>query len=105
MDLKREAKRVDRRMLEVVRDCFWYQHVKKDTRYMNGKSSKLDLVFTKEERDVRNIEHLPPLGGSDHEMIIGKFVTEWKSKVVYKPRRLYQKGKYDKIIEELNLVN
>ena len=72
---------------------------------MNGKSSKLDLVFTKEERDVRNIEHLPPLGGSDHEMIIGKFVTEWKSKVVHKPRRLHQKGKYDKIIEELNLVN
>ena len=105
MDLKREAKRADRRMLEVVRDCFWYQHVKKDTRYMNEKSSKLDLVFTKEERDVRNIEHLPPLGGSDHEMIIGEFVTEWKSKVVHKPRRLYQKGKYDKIIEELNLVN
>ena len=48
MDLKREAKVSDKRMLEVVRDCFWYQHVKKDTRYMNGRSSKLDLVFTKE---------------------------------------------------------
>ena len=105
MDVRRGATWIDKRILDVVRDCFWYQHVKEDTRYMNEQSSMLDLVFTKEEGDVRNIEHLPPLGRSDHEMVIGELVTEWKSKVVHKPRRLYQKGNYDKIIEELNLVN
>ena len=105
MDTKQGASWIDRGMLDVVRDCFWYQHVRRDTRYMNNQSSLLDLVFTKEERDVRNIEHLPPLGGSDHEMIMGDFVTEWKSKVVQKPRRMYHRGKFDKIIEELNLVD
>ena len=105
MDTKQGASWIDKGMLDVVRDCFWYQHVRRDTRYMNNQSSLLDLVFTKEERDVRNIEHLPPLGGSDHEMIMGDFVTEWKSKVVQKPRRMYHRGKFDKIIEELNLVD
>ena len=105
MDIKVGANRIDRHMLDVVRDCFWYQHVREDTRYRNEKSSILDLAFTKEERDVINIEHLPPLGGSDHEMIMGEIITEWKSKVVHKPRRMYHKGNYDKIKEELNLVD
>ena len=92
-------------MLDVVNDCFLYQHVKEDTRFRNEQSSNLDLAFTKEERDVRNIEIKPPLGGSDHAIVIGDFVTQWKSRVVQKPRRLYHKGNYTKINEELELVD
>ena len=104
-DLKRGARRIERDMLDVVNDCFLYQHVKEDTRFMNEQSSNLDLAFTKEERDVRNIEIKPPLGGSDHAIVIGDFVTQWKSRVVQKPRRLYHKGNYTKINEELELVD
>ena len=104
-DLKRGARRIERSMLDVVNDCFLYQHVKEDTRFMNEQSSNLDLAFTKEERDVRNIEIKPPLGGSDHAIVIGDFVTQWKSRVVQKPRRLYHKGNYTKINEELELVD
>ena len=65
----------------------------------------LDLVFTKEERDVRNVEIQPPLRGSDHAIVMGDFVTEWKSRVVQKSRRLYHKGDYKKIIEELDSID
>ena len=43
-------------MLDVVNDCFLYQHVKEDTRFRNEQSSNVDLAFTKVERDVKNIE-------------------------------------------------
>ena len=47
---------------------------------------------------------LQPLGLSDHGVVVGDLVCEWKSKVVQKPRRLYHKGKYDCIVG-LNLVD
>ena len=54
-------------MLDVVNDCFLFQHVKEDTRFRNIQSSSLDLIFTKEERDILVDE---PLGGSDHGIVI-----------------------------------
>ena len=77
---------------------FLYQHVKEDTRFMNDQSSALDLAFTKEENE-------PPLGSSDHAIVTGDFITEWKSRVAHKPRRMYQKGNYTKISEGLDLIN
>ena len=101
-DLKTGARWIDKGMLDVVNDCFLHQHVKEDTRFRNDQSSGLDLAFTKEERDVRNIVINPPLGGSDHAIVTGDFVTQWVSRIVQKPRRLYHKGNYPKIIEELD---
>ena len=54
--LKRSAKKIDRSMLDVTNDCFLYQHVKEDTRYRNEQSSLLDLAFTKEENDIKNLK-------------------------------------------------
>ena len=53
-DLKRGARKIERDMLDVVNDCFLYQHVKVDTRFRNESSSNLDLAFTKEERGKEN---------------------------------------------------
>ena len=89
-------------MLGVVNDCFLHQHVKEDTRFRNEQSSSLYLAFTKEERDVRNIVIKPPLGGSDQAIVTGDLVTQWVSRIVQKPRRLYHKGNYPKIREELD---
>ena len=104
-DLERGATGIEREMLDVVNDCFLYQHVNEDTRFRNQESSALDLIFTKEEGDVRNIEVDEGLGHSDHGIVIADYVSEWKSRVVHKPRRMYNKGNYKGIIEELNLVN
>ena len=104
-DLRRGARRIEKLMLDVVSDCFLYQHVKEDTRFRNMQASSLDLIFTKEEGDVKNVEVLVPLGGSDHGIVRPDYVSEWKSRVVHKPKRVYHKVDYKKIIEELDQVN
>ena len=104
-DLRPNCNDIERKLLEIFTDSFWYQHVHKPTRFRNQQASTLDLIFTKEEEDVRNIEVLQGLGKSDHGVVVGDFVCEWKSRVVQKPRRLYQKGDYSKINTGLNMVN
>ena len=92
-------------MFEVFSDCFLHQHVKELTRFRNNESSTLDLIFTKEEEDVRDIEVLQPLGSSDHGVVMGNFVCQWRSRVVQKQRRIYHKGNYEHITDGLNQVN
>ena len=38
-------------------------------------------------------------------MVEAEFVCEWRSRVVHKPRRMYRKGNFVKIIEGLNQVD
>ena len=104
-DLRRGARRVEHDMLDTINDCFLYQHVREDTRFMNVQSSLLDLIFTKEEGDIKNIEVEDPLEGSDHGIVTADFVSEWKSRVIQRPRRMYHKGDYIKINEELERIN
>ena len=104
-ELMSRAQPIERKVLEVTVDCLWTQHVWQHTRFRGDLSSTLDLIFTKEEEDIKNIEVLPPLGSSDHGVVIADFVCEWKSKIVRKPRRMYHKGRYEHIIEGLNEVD
>ena len=85
------------RFYECTKDSYLYQHVFAPTRFRNEQESTLDLVFTKEEDDVKNIEVLQPLGKSDHGVVICDFICEWKVKTIFRPRRLYHKGNYDEI--------
>ena len=48
-------------------DAYLFQHIEKPTRYRQGqKSNILDLVFTRENSDIIEIEYLCPIGKSDH---------------------------------------
>ena len=105
MDLKEGREDFNEEFLEATTDGHLHQHVFKETRFMNGQSSTLDLIFTKEEGDIKNVEVLHPLGLSDHGVVIADFVCEWKSRVERKLQRMYQKGNYVKIKEELELVD
>ena len=82
-DLRAGAKRVERDMLEVINECHLQQHVREDTRFEKLQSSSLDLIFTKEEGDIRNIDVQEPLVGSDHGIVVADFVSEWQSRVVH----------------------
>ena len=104
-ELKEGYEENEAEMLDVFSDCLLHQHVRKLTRFRNNQSSTLDLIFTKEEEDVRDIEVLQPLGSSDHGVVMGNFVCQWRSRVVQKQRRIYHKGKYEHIREGLNRVN
>ena len=99
------ATKIDKDLFRKFQDCFLYQHVTKPTRFRGESSSTLDLIFTREEEDVKNIQVLQPLGKSDHGVVVGNFICEWRNKVKSSSRRVYYKGQYDVIntkIEELN---
>ena len=104
-DLMRGAIRIEEQFLNTISDCFLHQHVREHTRFRNTQSSRLDLIFTKEENDVKNIKLWQGAGLSDHAMVEAEFVCEWRGRTVHKPRRMYRKGNYDKIIEGLNQVD
>ena len=90
---------------EWIKDCFLYQHMLEPTRFRDEQESILDLIFTKEEEDVKNIESDLPLGKSDHATVTGEFVCEWKVNSVFKPKRLYHKADYEVINKQINQIN
>ena len=54
-----------------TQDAYVTQHVLKPTRYRKGQaSSVLNSVFTLDPNMVTDPEHLPPLGYSDHEVLL-----------------------------------
>ena len=79
-DLKPGAINIEVNVLDTVNDCFLHQHVREITRRRNEQESTLDLIFTKEEKDVKNIKVLPPLGDSDHDIVVADYVSEYISK-------------------------
>ena len=93
------------RFYECTKDSYLYQHVFAPTRFRAEQESTLDLIFTKEEEDIKNIEVLQPLGKSDHGIVVCDFICEWRAKTVFKPRRLYHKGNYNEINRILNEIN
>ena len=104
------------KLKEVLSPCLFYsrnvqkiailhQHVSKPTRPREEQESLLDLIFTKKEDDVKNIEILGPLGKSDHGVIVCDVVCEWKENVVFTPKRMYHKENYNlmnRLIKEVN---
>ena len=95
MFLLPRARQLDRHFFETVSDNFLCQHLKKPTRFKVEEKSVLNLVFTKEEEDVRNVRVLEPIGKSDHGVVIWELICKWRSKVVPKRSPVYFRGKYD----------
>ena len=57
--------------IETCRDCFLLQHVDRATRRRcSDEPSTLDLIFTNEEMQVSEVKHTPPLGKSDHDVLV-----------------------------------
>lgn len=96
---------IPNKFYECTKDCFLHQHVFAPTRFRGEQESTLDLIFTKEEEDVKNIEVIQPLGKSDHGIVICDLICEWKSSNKERPRRLYHKGNYTEISRCLNEID
>ena len=52
-------------------NCFLTQNVSNPTRHRDGQQSNLlDLIFTNDENLMKQVSHNPPLGKSDHDMLL-----------------------------------
>ena len=83
-DIMVGASKIDKDLYMKFQDNFLHQHVKMPTRFRGNSSSTLDLILTKEEEDVKNIQVLEPLGKSDHGIVVGNFICEWRNKTIPK---------------------
>ena len=96
----REAK-----FIEAVRDSFLFQHVTEVTRSRgNDNPSLIDLIFSDEEMQVSGIQYHPPLGKSDHSVII----FDYHCYLDYsKPKEtfIYNKGDYISMQDDLSNSN
>ena len=64
------AESKEAKFIEAIKDCFLHQHIDEPTRGRgNDIPSQLDLIFSDEEMQVTDIQHLAPLGKSDHSVI------------------------------------
>ena len=82
---------------DCIQDCFLEQHVHEPTRQRGQHNpSTLDLIFTKSEHEIEMIDYQPPLGASDHSLLLFSFALD----VAFVPDTLnlaklnYWKGDY-----------
>nr|CAH8845910.1 unnamed protein product [Trichobilharzia regenti] len=94
----------DHKLLESSISLALVQHIIKPTRYdSQHSSSTLDLVFSHGE-DVDLIQHLPPLGRSDHAVLTFKFTaTAARAKTPARPN--VWKADINAIVSAANSVN
>jgi hypothetical protein len=84
------------RFVEGVKDAYLIQHISKPTRRRgNDRPTLVDLILTRGETQIASIEHLAPLGKSDHDIIeVGLVLpVEEKETTFYN----YNKGDYQRI--------
>ena len=75
MDTLPGARRFEKDLLKAAQDNFVNQHVHEYTWFRGDEKSTLDLFFTKEEEDMRNIKVFAPLGKTDHGIVVGDFTN------------------------------
>ena len=64
---------------EIVIQKPWFQHVQFPTRSRSNQiPSLLDLVISNERHYVDTVESLPPLGSSDHSVLVFDFICYWR---------------------------
>ena len=86
--------------LELVEDCFLFQHVDIATRGNNI----LDLLLTTEKNMVDEVEVICPISNSDHNVLIFKLNCKIEMAKKQTKNYRYDKGDYIKIKADLNEI-
>ncbi|KAK3098476.1 hypothetical protein FSP39_019799 [Pinctada imbricata] len=91
------------KFLEAARDSFLIQHVQDFTRSRNSDTPAiLDLIFTNEEGMIENLEHKPPLGKSDHDVLSFNLKCTNQDRPCQSEKPCFFKGDYDTIKTKLS---
>jgi endonuclease/exonuclease/phosphatase family metal-dependent hydrolase len=92
--------------LETLRDNYFSQHVDKPTRYRPDQvPSLLDLIIANDENFVSDVSYTPPLGKSDHIVLIFTIQCYLQFSRPNTPKRIYHKGDYDTMRLRLSDTN
>ena len=92
--------------VNTIQDCFLRQHVTEPTRLKSGEEpSLLDLVLSKEEGMVYNLEHQPGLVDSDHVSFIFDLICYTNRSKNTQPQPNYFKANFANIRKKLGNIN
>lgn len=92
--------------IECLRDNFLFQHISEPTRYRENQTPNLlDLIITKDQNDIENINILPSLGVSDHVLIKFDFLCTFKEFHNGKPQIKYGKCDFESFTNDWNAIN
>ncbi len=81
--------------LNCIGNTFLHQHIVEPTRYRLNQAPTLDdLLFTNEQEMVQQLEHLTPLGASDHVGLQFNFHISTTSRCMPKKTLKYDKADY-----------
>jgi hypothetical protein len=94
----------DNNFIECLRDAFLIQKVTQPTRHKEGqKSSLVDLILVNDDNLVSDIQHLDPVGKSDHDVLeFDLYVPRVKIEQKGKYRFELSKGDYKKMREQVS---
>jgi len=94
------------KFLETIKDTFLFQHIRTPTRSRSCQTSNiLDLVFTREEEEIKDLVIEAPLGHSDHAVITFRMCCDKEVTVTNTVKYLYDKGDYHSMFQELSRIN
>lgn len=82
------------------------QNVKEVTRFRGSDTpSRVDLVFTTEERAIDNIRYLSPLGKSDHNVLIFETNINIEREIRLEKKKIYKKANMEGMEEEMDQID
>jgi hypothetical protein len=94
------------KLITTTLDNFLKQHVPFATRFREGQRTNcLDLIFTKDEDDVSNLQSMAPLGSSDHVILTWEYILFAPSKPDTAERRNIWKADIPSIVSFVRTIN
>ena len=94
------------KFLDCVKNNFLEQLVTQTTRQRgNDNPSLLDLILTNDADSISSIQYFPPIGKSDHLVLLFPFFTPQSDNNKTQPSLNYYKGDYDSIRLDLSKID
>ena len=83
-----------------------FQHVSQNTRVRGSqKPSLLDLVFSRNETTVTELDLETPLGASDHVVLVFKVCCQVRDLINEQTKYSFHRGNYDMMREKLSAID
>ena len=90
------------KFIDIIEECYLYQHTNGLTRCRgDDMPSQLDLIFTNELEMVSDVQHMAPLGKSDHQMLKFTCYVEYTGT---QQRFNYNRGDYEDARQEVPIT-
>ncbi|KAK3089125.1 hypothetical protein FSP39_001036 [Pinctada imbricata] len=96
----------EQKFVECLQDNYMTQCIDKPTRWRSTNTPHiLDLLITKEENSIEELEHQSPLGKSDHCVIVFNYICSIVMRKSQKRRKCYRKANFLAIKREISSID